>query len=61
MFERFMGKLCTWNFPLLILIGICLLLVERDVAILLLGLATIYYTGLIIDKIFTKLKGDDEK
>ena len=61
MFERFMGKLCTWIFPLFILIGSCLLPVERDVAILLLGLATIYYTGLIIDKIFTNLKGDDEK
>lgn len=61
MFERFIGKLCTWIFPLLILIGICLLPVERDVAILLLGLAGIYYTSLIIDKIFTNLKGDDEK
>lgn len=61
MFERFIGKLCTWIPPLLILIGICLLPVKREVAILLLGLAVIYYTSLIIDKIFTKLKGDDGK
>lgn len=61
MFERFMGKLCTWIFPLFILIGGCLLPIEREFAILLLGLAVIYYTSLIVDKIFTKLKGDYEK
>ena len=60
-FERFMGKLCSWIFPLFILIGSCLLPVERKFAILLLGLTVIYYTSLIVDKIFTKLKGGNEK
>lgn len=51
-FERVMGKLCVWLMPLLCIIGFCAFGTERLVGITLISITAIYYTALIIDKLW---------